>query len=138
VSPEEIAVADQAQAATAEGNAFLGTLAGVTSAVPVRSGPVTMGFWRELAARLTSGDITTCPHTDLASPLAVFWAPYLPGLIACGPCHEKAVIPEGLQIVASSVPVQESAAVPGAMWGPVLLHFGLCTACTAIDQADPS
>jgi hypothetical protein len=88
----------------------------------------------------------------------VFWAPYLPGLIACGPCHEKAVetvllveegesarcdhcgavIPEGLQIVASSVPVQESAAVPGAMWGPVLLHFGLCTACTAIDQADPS
>lgn len=149
--PAEVALTDQAKAAERNARESLAR-SGAAHGITPEGGEVTGGraaILARLTDRVTSRQITVCPHIDPTRPARQFWLAWSPGDITCGACT-KANMPNGPQpcdncdtSTGHVVVMQLPALVDGerlAALGPTTLMMVLCNECdnTATTTADDS
>jgi hypothetical protein len=152
MKPATTALADQAAAATIHATSLLTGLraADGDSYRPRTQGAVTTALIRKLNDRLDRGQLDLCGHLSWTAPEPVFWCPWAPGRLRCAHCTEtvqvrtrgttedrrcdacRAIAPL-IHAQLMRLPAVVADDIEPRCLPPVIIIFGLCTACQDAD-----
>lgn len=152
MSPAMRAMADQSEAAHGQvRDALAAAAAAMKGGSRHKLGRIGYGIWQRMVDTMPG----YCPHLSPVSPAPAFWMPWAPDRVVCSPCMNAAsqeitgteedrrcdwcgvVVADGIYPAAGSTPagvVDLGGTV--VQVPPVLIHYGLCSACHAAD-AEP-